>query len=82
MPLAALKLKQGFGRLIRARTDVGVVVLLDPRPLRKRYGGALLAGLPQAERVVGPWREVRARIEQFFAVHGVAGLPVPGWEDE
>ena len=38
VPLAALKLKQGFGRLIRTRTDVGVVALLDPRVLRKRYG--------------------------------------------
>lgn len=70
VPLAALKLKQGFGRLIRARTDVGAVVLLDPRVLRKRYGGALLAGLPPARRAIGPWAEVRARIEEFFVVHG------------
>jgi ATP-dependent DNA helicase DinG len=70
VPLAGLKLKQGFGRLIRARTDVGVVVLLDPRVLRKRYGEALLAGLPPAERVIGPWDVLRERIGEFFSVHG------------
>jgi ATP-dependent DNA helicase DinG len=73
VPLAALKLKQGFGRLIRTRTDVGVVVLLDPRVLRKRYGPTLLAGLPPAERVVGPWREAREKIAAFFELHGIEG---------
>jgi ATP-dependent DNA helicase DinG len=73
VPLAGLKLKQGFGRLIRSRTDVGVVVLLDPRVLRKRYGGALLAGLPDASRIVGPWERLREEIEEFFELHGVRG---------
>jgi ATP-dependent DNA helicase DinG len=71
VPLAALKLKQGFGRLIRTRTDVGTVVLLDPRVLRKRYGPAMLEGLPPAERLVGPWAELRERITEFFELHGV-----------
>ncbi|HWO88927.1 MAG TPA: helicase C-terminal domain-containing protein, partial [Gemmatimonadales bacterium] len=73
VPLAALKLKQGFGRLIRSRTDVGVVVLLDPRVLRKRYGSALLRGLPDADRFVGPWERVVERVAEFFEVHGAAG---------
>jgi len=73
VPLAALKLKQGFGRLIRSRADVGVVVLLDPRVLRKRYGGALLEGLPDAHRIVGPWEALRGEIEAFFELHGNAG---------
>jgi ATP-dependent DNA helicase DinG len=73
VPLAGLKLKQGFGRLIRSRTDVGVVVLLDPRVLRKRYGGALLEGLPDAERRVGPWETLRGEIEEFFDINGVRG---------
>ncbi len=73
VPLAALKLKQGFGRLIRTRTDVGVVVLLDPRVLRKRYGATLLAGLPPAERVVGPWVELTRRIREFYEMHGIGG---------
>jgi ATP-dependent DNA helicase DinG len=74
VPLAALKLKQGFGRLIRATTDVGVVVLLDHRIVSKRYGDVLLASLPPAERVIGPWTAVRTAAEDFFARHGI-GAP-------
>ena len=70
LPHAALKLKQGFGRLIRSRTDVGVVVLLDSRVVTKRYGPLLLGGLPRAERVIGSWAQVRTRCEDFFAGHG------------
>ncbi len=71
VPLAGLRLKQGFGRLIRSRADLGVVVLLDPRVLRKRYGARLLAGLPGARRIVGPWNDLRAEIEAFFELHGI-----------
>ena len=53
LPHAALKLKQGFGRLIRSRQDIGVVVLLDSRVVTKRYGPLLLGGLPRAERIIG-----------------------------
>lgn len=71
LPLAALKLKQGFGRLIRSRADVGVVLLLDSRVLTKRYGRLLLSGLPRADRIEGRWTEVRARCEDFFARHRI-----------
>ncbi|MGH7582922.1 MAG: ATP-dependent DNA helicase [Gemmatimonadales bacterium] len=71
LPHAALKLKQGFGRLIRGATDVGVVVLLDRRVLTRSYGGILLEGLPPAERVIGPWAHVRTKCEDFFARHGI-----------
>jgi ATP-dependent DNA helicase DinG len=71
LPHAALKLKQGFGRLIRNRTDVGVVLLLDSRVLTKRYGRLLLSGLPRADRVEGRWAEVRTRCEDFFARHAI-----------
>jgi len=74
LPHAALKLKQGFGRLIRSTSDVGVVVLLDRRVVTKRYGPLVLAGLPQAERVVGPWALVRTKCEDFFARHGMGVL--------
>lgn len=46
VPEAILKLKQGFGRLIRSRDDRGIVVILDPRVLTKRYGRQFLDALP------------------------------------
>ena len=74
LPHAALKLKQGFGRLIRSTSDVGVVVLLDRRVVTKRYGPLMLAGLPRAEKVIGSWAEVRTKCEDFFARHGLGVL--------
>jgi ATP-dependent DNA helicase DinG len=46
VPSAVLTLKQGFGRLIRSLEDRGVLVLLDPRVTRQRYGQTFLASLP------------------------------------
>jgi len=46
LPQAAIKLKQGFGRLIRTQTDTGLVAILDPRVVTKRYGRLLLDSLP------------------------------------
>lgn len=48
LPVATLKLKQGFGRLIRTKTDRGAVVLLDPRIATKNYGRSILRSLPPA----------------------------------
>lgn len=50
VPQAALSLRQGFGRLIRTRTDLGIVALGDTRVLTKRYGKQLVASLPPAQR--------------------------------
>jgi ATP-dependent DNA helicase DinG len=52
VPQAVIKLKQGFGRLIRTRTDTGMVVILDPRLLTKGYGRAFLDALPACRRFV------------------------------
>lgn len=46
VPQAVIKLKQGFGRLIRTATDRGMVVILDPRVLTKGYGRQFLEALP------------------------------------
>jgi ATP-dependent DNA helicase DinG len=51
LPEAVLKLRQGFGRLIRSRTDRGQVVILDPRILSKPYGRVFLDSLPDCRRV-------------------------------
>ena len=74
VPLAALKLKQGFGRLIRTRSDAGVVLLLDRRAITKPYGARILEGLPATSPVVGSWEEIRRRCEDFFAERGI-GVP-------
>jgi ATP-dependent DNA helicase DinG len=52
LPQAAIKLKQGFGRLIRTRSDTGMVVILDPRVLTKPYGRSFLEALPECRRFV------------------------------
>jgi ATP-dependent DNA helicase DinG len=52
VPQAAIKLKQGFGRLIRTASDTGLVVILDPRVLTKPYGRAFLAALPECKRFI------------------------------
>lgn len=50
VPVAAIALKQGFGRLLRTRADAGVVAILDPRVRTKGYGRMLTASLPPARR--------------------------------
>jgi ATP-dependent DNA helicase DinG len=67
LPLAALRLKQGFGRLIRSQTDRGVVVLLDDRILRRRYGRYLRDSLPGAPLLKGPWGELMRPLRAFYA---------------
>jgi ATP-dependent DNA helicase DinG len=52
VPEAIIKLKQGFGRLIRRKTDTGQVVILDPRVRTKRYGKLFLDSLPECQVVV------------------------------
>jgi ATP-dependent DNA helicase DinG len=67
LPHAALRLKQGFGRLVRTRTDHGAIVILDPRLLSKGYGRYFLASLPPAPLVTGPWEDVRNHLRTFYA---------------
>jgi ATP-dependent DNA helicase DinG len=73
LPHAALRLKQGFGRLVRSRDDRGAVVLLDDRILRKRYGRYLRDSLPPAPLVKGPWDEVMMALRKFYGL--VPGVP-------
>ena len=47
LPLAMLKFRQGFGRLVRSSADRGRVVVLDPRARRRRYGQRFLDSLPR-----------------------------------
>lgn len=52
VPQAVIKLKQGFGRLIRTQCDTGLVVILDPRVLTKSYGRVFLEALPDCRRII------------------------------
>jgi ATP-dependent DNA helicase DinG len=51
VPEAAIKLRQGFGRLIRTQQDRGIVVLLDPRVRTKHYGRIFIESLPDCDVV-------------------------------
>ena len=62
VPQAAIALKQGAGRLIRDETDRGVLVICDPRLLKKGYGHTFLNSMPAMART----REL-ADVERFFA---------------
>ena len=52
IPEAIIKLKQGFGRLIRTANDQGQVVILDPRVRTKRYGQKFLESLPDCTVII------------------------------
>ena len=51
VPEAIIRLKQGFGRLIRSKSDMGIVVILDSRVVTKRYGRLFVDALPGCRRV-------------------------------
>ena len=70
LPRAALRLKQGFGRLIRRGDDRGAVVVLDSRIVRRDYGRAFLEALPPASRFQGPIAEVGGRVERWIEHRG------------
>jgi len=61
IPQAVITLKQGFGRLIRSLTDRGLLMLLDPRVQRSRYGRIFLDSLPPYRRTTDI-----AEVERFF----------------
>lgn len=74
LPQAVIRFKQGFGRLIRSRTDRGVFVVLDRRIVAKRYGTAFLEALPQG----CPLRQVALRdlpgsVAAFLAGNATGG---------
>jgi DNA polymerase-3 subunit epsilon/ATP-dependent DNA helicase DinG len=61
LPQAVLRFKQGFGRLIRTKTDRGVMAVLDRRIKSKRYGQAFLDSLPPCRIEETPLAELSAR---------------------
>ena len=72
LPEAVLRLKQGFGRLIRRQSDRGAVLLMDHRIANRTYGSAFLEALPRAAVHVGECDEMAPTIAQWLGRrHGV-----------
>ena len=66
LPEAVMKFKQGFGRLMRRSSDHGVVVVLDGRLLKKRYGENFLRSLPETKTCFGDFDTVLRAVEGFL----------------
>ena len=58
VPQAVIRFRQGFGRLIRHKSDRGVAVVLDRRVLTKRYGQQFLQSLPECATRRGPTQDL------------------------
>lgn len=58
VPCAAVKFKQGFGRLIRSITDSGICILTDPRLINKHYGKYILDSLPVKPKIFKDMDEI------------------------
>lgn len=75
VPQAVIKFRQGFGRLIRHRDDIGVVLILDARVHTRRYGGLFLRSLPSDAIHGGSVRDCMAAMKQFFERAPRAAMP-------
>ncbi|MDO1605439.1 helicase C-terminal domain-containing protein [Lactobacillus sp. YT155] len=67
LPRASLKLKQGFGRLIRTKNDRGVMIILDDRIIKTKYGKNMLAEFP--EEIIDKQlssQEIKKNLEEFL----------------
>jgi ATP-dependent DNA helicase DinG len=66
VPQAVIRFRQGFGRLIRQRTDRGIVMILDTRVVRRGYGRLFLQSLPDVPVSTLPQQELIPRLREFF----------------
>jgi len=67
VPQAVLRLKQGFGRLIRSRADRGAVVVLDRRLVTRYYGQVFVRSLPPCQVRQGPIHRAGAEVSDWLA---------------
>lgn len=67
IPHAVIKFKQGFGRLIRSKSDKGVITILDNRLLKKNYGGIFLKSIPKAKTNFDKTTKIILATKNFFA---------------
>lgn len=66
LPQTVIKFRQGFGRLIRSKTDTGCVICLDRRIATKFYGKVFLRSLPPAHIINSHYEEVFSEIRRYF----------------
>ncbi|MBL8966349.1 MAG: ATP-dependent DNA helicase DinG, partial [Spirochaetaceae bacterium] len=66
LPEAVIRLKQGFGRLIRHSEDRGAVVILDSRLVSKRYGPLFIESLPECRLVAEKLPEITRQVAKFL----------------
>jgi ATP-dependent DNA helicase DinG len=66
LPEAVIKFRQGFGRLIRTRSDRGVVIVTDPRIVTKNYGATFRKSIPVAFHTVSDTAELLERVGEFL----------------
>ena len=78
LPEAALRMKQGAGRLIRRMDDRGVIVMLDSRLGTKPYGAHLLSALPSRNIEHVPYGECVKRAAAWFEEGGSGFVPSGG----
>ena len=72
LPRAVMRVRQGFGRLIRRHDDRGVVLFLDVRLARKSYGAAFLRSLPDVRVETAPGAELVDRVREYLGFDGTA----------
>ena len=66
LPEAVIKFRQGFGRLVRTKSDRGVVVVTDPRIVTKSYGATFRKSIPASVHTVTETDELLSRVRDFF----------------
>ena len=66
LPEAVIKFRQGFGRLIRTRSDCGIVVVTDPRIVTKNYGAVFRRSIPASIHTVSETGELLERAASFL----------------
>ena len=79
VPDAVVRMRQGFGRLIRKTSDWGAVILLDSRIVRKSYGRLFLDSLPETRSSFADGSKLLAEVEGFIAERtrrGALGEPL------
>ena len=67
LPEAVIRFRQGFGRLIRTKSDRGVVVVTDPRLVTKSYGATFRKSIPASVHTVTEQEEILSRVADFFS---------------